>query len=177
MQHDVDKAVVLMAPHSSTWDIIVGLGVHFATDLKLNWVGKKELFQGPMGSFFKAWGGISLDREGTTNLVEAVIEEFSERDHFLYGLAPEGTRSKTNYWRSGFYHIAVGANVPIIFYYLDFKTKVGGCGPIIHPSGDLEKDMEIIKKFYDGISPRNPNKSGTVQLKPNSDSQSKRANM
>ncbi|SMF70049.1 lysophospholipid acyltransferase family protein [Pseudobacteriovorax antillogorgiicola] len=165
MQHNVKKAVVLMAPHSSTWDIVIGLGTLFATDLKLNWVGKKELFEGPMGRFFKAWGGVSLDREKTRNLVEAVTEEFANRDEFLYGLAPEGTRAYTDCWRSGFYHIAVGAKVPIVFYYIDFKTKVAGCGPILYPTGDIEADMKVIQDFYQGITPRNPKNCGSIALR------------
>lgn len=164
MQHDVKKAVVLMAPHSSTWDIVIGLCMHFATDLKLNWVGKKELFNGPLGGLFRAWGGIPLDREGTSNLVETMVQTIKSQDRFLYGIAPEGTRAYRSSWRSGFYHIACGASVPIIFYYIDFKTKVAGCGPILYPSGDIDSDMEKIRDFYSKIQARNPESCGPIEL-------------
>lgn len=162
MLHKVPKAVIIMAPHSSTWDIIIGLIIKLATGAQFNWVGKKELFKGPLGEFFKYLGGLPLDREGTKNLVDAMIQEFQHRDRLLYGIAPEGSRSYRAHWRSGFYHIAVGAKVPIIFYYLDFKTKIGGCGPIFYPTGDIVQDMEEIRKFYANITPRNPKNCGPM---------------
>lgn len=166
MKEGIEKAVVIMAPHSSTWDICIGLCLHFATNLKLNWVGKKELFRGPLGPTLKAWGGIPLDREGTKNLVEATVNEFRRRDHFLYGLAPEGTRSYAPYWKSGFYHIAIAAKVPIVFYFVDFKTKISGCGPVFHPTGDITEDMKVIRSFYEKVNPRNPKNCGAIAFKP-----------
>ena len=172
LEQPVKKAVIIMAPHSSTWDIIIGLLIRLATGIRLQWVGKKELFKGPLGRLFKYLGGIPLDREGTHNLVDAMIKEFAKRDTFLYGIAPEGSRSHRKFWRSGFYHIATGAGVPIVFFYLDFKTKVGGAGPIFHPTGDMHKDLETTREFYSKITPKNPDKCGPIEFSETKTSQS-----
>lgn len=164
MHHDINKSVVIMAPHTSTWDIVIGMCTLLSTDLQLNWVGKKELFKGPLGSMFRAWGGVPLDRAGTKNLVEAMASTIKKAETFHYGIAPEGTRSYAKNWRSGFYHIAMQAKVPMVFYFMDFKKKIAGCGPLFRPTGNIKEDMEVIREFYSTISPRNPEKCGDILL-------------
>ena len=149
MQHDVNKSVVIMAPHSSTWDIVIGLSMLLATDLQLKWVGKKNFF-GPLGWLLKSWGGVPLDREGTSNFVDAMSKTIKAQNEFHYGIAPAGTRSYTDHWKSGFYHIAIAADVPLIFCFVDFKRKLAGCGPLYRLTGDINKDMKEIRKFFTG---------------------------
>jgi 1-acyl-sn-glycerol-3-phosphate acyltransferase len=165
MTHDTPKAIMIMAPHSSSWDLVIGLAIHGATKLELNWMGKQELFWGPFGRLLRSFGGVPLNREATKDLVASVTGEFRSRERFFLGVAPEGSRSYRPYWRSGFYHMALSAQVPVICYYIDYKTKKGGCGPLIHLTGDVEKDLDAIRRFYEGITPKNPQNVGPIRFK------------
>lgn len=154
--HEMKKGVGILGPHTSTWDLLVGVNIVLASDSPLKWVGKKELFRAPFGSMLQAFGGIPLDREAAKGTVGKVVSLLESKDEFIYGVAPEGTRKKTDYWRSGFYHIALEAKVPLLFFYMDYKKKEGGYGGQFMPTGDQEKDLETIRQFYSKVSPRNP---------------------
>lgn len=161
-----DKAVVIAAPHTTNWDFFWTILMAFKIDLKVYWMGKDSLFKGPGGWFLKWLGGVPVDRSKSNNLVEQIIEKFNEKEKFIIIIPPEGTRSKVNTWKTGFYHIANGAGVPILMGFLDFKYKVAGMGPALIPTGDIEKDMEIIKAFYKNITGKYPEKTGLPEIKP-----------
>lgn len=119
----VKKAVLISAPHTSNFDFIIGLLLRKVVDLKSNYLGKKELFVWPIGYYFRAVGGVPVDRKNKENKVETIAKLFEGKDEFRLTLAPEGTRSKVEKWRTGFYYIAKQANVPIIMFTLDFENK------------------------------------------------------
>ena len=145
---ELDKFVLIAAPHTSNWDFYYTLLMAFDYRLKLYWMGKDSLFKGWHGPIMKWLGGISVDRKASSNLVEQTIQAFNNSDQLIVAVPPEGTRDKVSYWKSGFYYIAKGAQVPIVMGYLDFGKKVGGLGPVFNPSGDFEKDLVEIKAFY-----------------------------
>jgi len=159
---DCPKCVLIAAPHTSNWDLPYTLMVGFALRLNLYWMGKESIFRPPFGGVMRWLGGISVDREKSTNLVAASVEALRAADGTVQlTVPPEGTRSKTRYWKTGFYHIAQGAQVPIVMAYMDYARKVSGLGPVFHPTGDIERDMETIKAFYAPFKGKNPDQSGS----------------
>ena len=153
------KYVVITAPHTSNWDLPIALALAFSFRIKVFWMGKDSLFRRPFGAFFTWLGGIPVDRSTSTGTVGRVVQTFRENEDLVVIIAPEGTRSRTTHWRSGFYHIARGADVPIVLGFLDYGRKVGGIGPVITPTGKIDADMKEIRVFYDGIEPKHPERS------------------
>jgi 1-acyl-sn-glycerol-3-phosphate acyltransferase len=162
----VPKMVVLYAPHTTNWDFVYMLMTAYAIGLHPSWMGKKELFWGPLGWVLKRTGGISVDRSGKHNVVEQTAEKIRQRKETVLGIAPEATRSKAGYWRSGFYHIARLAGVPVTFAYLDYPSKTAGIVDGFTPSGDMEADMQIIRAFYQSKRGKYPDKIGEIRFKP-----------
>ena len=159
---DCTKCVLIAAPHTSNWDLPYTLMVGFALRLNLYWMGKESIFRPPFGAFMRWLGGISVNREKSSNLVAASVEALRAADgQVQLTVPPEGTRSKVRYWKTGFYHIAQGAQVPIVMAYMDYARKVSGLGPVFHPTGDIERDMETIKAFYAPFKGKNPDQSGS----------------
>lgn len=143
------KAVLIAAPHTSNWDLPYTLMVAFALRLNVYWMGKQSIFRPPFRGVMRWLGGIPVNREQSTNLVAASVAAIRAADGPLQLIVPpEGTRSKTRYWKTGFYHIAVGAQVPIVMAYMDYHDKRSGLGPVFTPTGDIEADMAAIKAFY-----------------------------
>lgn len=170
---DVDKQILIFAPHTSNWDFVHLLFAVFSVGMRPNWIGKKELFFWPLGIFLRAVGGISIDRSGNLNLVSEIASEIKKREKIVIGITPEGTRGKTEYWKTGFYRIAVEANIHISFAYLDFKNKVVGFEPGLFPSGDIEEDFKSIRKFFEKQQGKYPHKTGKIQIRPEHDNQTK----
>jgi len=161
-----DKAVVIAAPHTTNWDFFYTILMAFKVNLKICWMGKESLFKGPGGWFLRWLGGIPVDRSKANNLVSATAEKFKQKKKLTVIIPPEGTRSKVNSWKTGFYYTAYLAEVPIIMGFLDFKNKVGGLGPAFAPTGDIENDMEIIKGFYKNITGKYPEKTDVPAVNP-----------
>lgn len=146
---DASKAVLIAAPHTSNWDLPYTLMVAFALRLNVYWMGKQSIFKPPFRGVMRWLGGIPVNREQSTNLVAASVAAIQAADGPLQLIVPpEGTRSKTRYWKTGFYHIAVGAQVPIVMAYMDYHDKRSGLGPVFVPTGNVEADMAAIKGFY-----------------------------
>jgi 1-acyl-sn-glycerol-3-phosphate acyltransferase len=142
------KSVLIAAPHTSNWDLPYTLMVAFVLRLNIYWMGKSSIFQFPFGSVMRWLGGIAVDRSKSNNLVLASAQAIQAADGALQLIVPpEGTRSKTRYWKTGFYHIAATAQVPIVLAYMDYQRKISGLGPLFVPSGDIEADMLQIKAF------------------------------
>ena len=150
------KAVAIAAPHTSNWDLPLMLAVSYVLGVKPSWLGKRQLFVGPLGWLLRRLGGIPVDRARRTNLVEQVTAYFATVDQLFLVIPPSGTRKRATHWKSGFYHIARGAQVPIICAFLDYRRKVGGVGPTVVPSGDVRADMRIIRDFYAQVTGKHP---------------------
>lgn len=156
---DPRRCVIIAAPHTSNWDFLYYLGLTQDLGIHAHFMAKKELFRWPMGNFLREMGGIEVDRTKSGNYVQAMIDEFARRDEFMLTIAPEGTRGSVRQWRTGFYHIALGAGVPMVCGLMDYRRKVGGLGPAIMPTGDYAADMQRIDAFYKQTTPRHPAKA------------------
>jgi 1-acyl-sn-glycerol-3-phosphate acyltransferase len=143
-----NKYIIIVTPHTSNWDVFYGVILAFTLKLDARFLAKKELFRWPFAPIIRWLGGIATDRSSHSNIVDKIVKIFDENEKFVLALAPEGTRHKVDYWKSGFYHIAAGANIPIVLAFIDFGTKTGGAGPLLYPSGDIKKDMVTIRNFY-----------------------------
>ena len=150
------KAVAIAAPHTSNWDLPFMLAVSFVLGVNPSWLGKRQLFRGPFGWLMRRLGGIPVDRDRRTNLVQQVVDYFGTVDQLFLVIPPSATRKRATHWKSGFYHTARGAAVPIICTFLDYRRKVGGVGPTVVPSGDVRADMRVIREFYASITGKYP---------------------
>ena len=160
------KFVIIGAFHTSNWDFPLGILGLWAMGLKASWVGKHTLFRGPLGPIFKLLGGIPVDRTVHTGFIQRIAELYESRDQMALTIAAEGTRSKTEHWKTGFYHIATAANVPIALGYLDYGNKKLGVGATLYPCGDINKDFEIIREFYQDKTGLRPENQGPIALPP-----------
>lgn len=156
------RCVMIAAPHTSNWDLPMTLAVVFAFRLKVYFLAKHTLFAPPFGIILRWLGGIPVDRRANNNFVEHAVKLFSLHDDLILVVPPEGTRAQVRYWKSGFYHIAHGAQVPIVMGFIDFKRKVAGFGGSYIPSGDFSEDLLKIQSFYAGITGRNPHLTSTI---------------
>jgi 1-acyl-sn-glycerol-3-phosphate acyltransferase len=157
------RYVLIGAPHTSNWDFVLMLLLMTVESIPIRWMGKDSLFRWPMGVFWRSLGAIPVNRWERTNLVDQVAAKFDEYDELIIGLSPEGTRKKASRWRTGFYYIALKANVPIVMAYIDYESKVCGLGPSIKPTGDIQADFMIIRDFYSGIAGKYPHKQGEIE--------------
>lgn len=163
------KFVAIGAPHTSNWDFITFLGVvsHFGLPTRV--IGKSSLVRWPFGSLMRRLGIIPVDRDTGQGLVQQMVAEFDRADAMALVVAAEGTRGAAEYWRSGFYRIAVAANVPIVLAYIDHPNKRAGLGPTIYPTGDISQDMSEIRSFYSGCQGKHPANQGPIRLREETD--------
>jgi 1-acyl-sn-glycerol-3-phosphate acyltransferase len=159
----IPKFVLVGAPHTSNWDLPFTLLIAFALRAHIRWMGKEAIFRRPFKGFFKWLGGIPVRRSQSHNLVAQSIQQFKRNENLILTIAPAGTRKRVIRWKTGFYHIAAGAAVPIVLGFLDYRRKVGGIGPVVYPSGDMAADMETIQAFYDGVTGKHPARSMRVK--------------
>ncbi len=144
-----DKIVIIAAPHTTNWDLPITIALSWALGVKTHWMGKKSIFRFPFETFMTALGGIPIDRSKRLNVVTQAAERIRGSERMILAVPPEGTRSGgDDVWKSGFYHIAREAGVPIQLGFLDYSRKRGGLGPLIHPTGDIAADMDQIRAFY-----------------------------
>lgn len=143
-----DRCVVIAAPHTSNWDFPVTMAMAEVESVPIRWLGKAQMFNKVLGPFFRAMGGISVQRSSPQGLVGDLAEEFSRHERLALVVPAEGTRDAVEYWKSGFYRIAQQAGVPIVCAFVDKATRSGGFGPVIVPSGDVRADMDLIRAFY-----------------------------
>jgi len=161
----IDRYVIIAAPHTSNWDLPFMLAMAFVYDMPVRWMGKHTLFKAPFGPFFKRLGGIPIVRHRPGGVVGQMIEHFEDDESLILMVPAEGTRSHVDYWKSGFYHIARGAGVPVVLSYLDFGKKVGGIGPAIQLTGDYRADMDKIRAFYADKQGHCPENMGVIRLR------------
>mgnify|MGYP000151976605 CR=1 FL=1 len=163
IDESVKKCIVIVIPHTSNLDFFIALLVRGIMGVEINFVGKKELFAFPFGYYFRSVGGAPLDRSGGKNNVDATAEVFSKHDTFRLALSPEGTRKKVTELRTGFYYIALKAQVPIIPVAFDFGKKQVKVASTFHPTGNYEEDMKEILPFYKGVLGKIPSRSFEVK--------------
>jgi 1-acyl-sn-glycerol-3-phosphate acyltransferase len=153
---NLSKCVIIGAPHTSNWDFVVAIAAMLALGLDARWLGKHTIFRPPFGRLMRWLGGVSVDRNARHGVVDQTLEAFAQRDRFVLGVAPEGTRKRVDRWKTGFYHVAQGAGVPIVPAYFDYARKVLGFGPPFDVSGDLEADLKRLSAFYEPFKGKKP---------------------
>ena len=153
---DTPKFLIVAAPHTSNWDAFIGLAAALRLNLDVNFFAKHGAFRPPLGWILRALGGVPVNREVPRGLVGDAIRAFEERDTFVLGIAPEGTRKKLDRWKTGFHRIGRGANVPAVLVALDFGRKTIGPIATIDLTDDLDHDLSVISRHFEGIQGRNP---------------------
>ncbi len=158
------KAVCIAVPHTSNWDFWWALLTCWSAGMSFQWLGKDSLFQSPLGPLLRYLGGISVDRSHASGLVAAVAEQLRAADRMLLMVPAEGSRSRRETWKSGFYHIAREGGVPLVLGYLDYPRRHAGFGPVLHLTGDLAADMDVMRAFYTGKVGKYPDAMGPMRL-------------
>jgi 1-acyl-sn-glycerol-3-phosphate acyltransferase len=157
--------VVIAAPHTSNWDLPLGLLAAAAFGVKISWLCKDALFKWPFSRLMCWLGGVPVHRDRSEAVVQQAAEALNAADSLILAITPEATRSPTPFWKSGFHHIATAAGVPIFPVYIDRPTRRIGAGPAIYPSGDVHRDMDVIRDFYAGKRGIRPGNAGAVRLR------------
>lgn len=160
-----DKSVVIVYPHTSNWDFPLGILWRAMYRFPVRWAGKDTLFRGPAGALFRALGGVPINRRNPAGLVEQLVAEYRARPSFHLAITPEGTRSRTEYWKSGFYRVAMAAGVPVGLGYIDYGRKRVGITEWITLSGDEAADLERIRAYYADKRGRYPGKAGPIRFR------------
>jgi len=145
---DLPKYIIAVAPHTSWKDFPLAILLRAALGLKASYIGKESLFKGPFGWLFRLTGGYPVDRSKRSNFVDAVVDMIHSRDTCIIGLAPEGTRKRVSQFRTGFYYMALGAQVPIVLARLDAEHRTIGLSAPFYPTGNLELDMEQMVQYF-----------------------------
>ena len=152
----ISKAVLIVAPHTSYWDFVIGRLTFGASKVKVRVLIKEEAFFFPISGLLKILGGVPVARGKRNNMVDKAVEYLNQHDDLVVVITPEGSRRLVRQWKKGFYMIAINAKVPIALGFIDYKRKIGGVGPMLYPCGDYEKDLITIQDFYKGISACHP---------------------
>ena len=163
---DEPKLVIAVAPHTSNWDFVVGVGAMFALDLRLSFLAKHTLFRGPFAAFMRWVGGIPVDRSSAHGVVRDAVAGFAREDKRVLAIAPQGTRKPGARYRSGFIHIARGAGVPIMLATLDYGARCVRLGPWYAPGEDVEAELARVEAFFANIHGKNPRETHSVLVPP-----------
>lgn len=159
------RFVLIAAPHTSNWDLPLMLLFAWSCGVRVSWMGKHTLFRGPAGRIMRALGGIPIRRDRSNSLVSQMADTIERSEQIALAIPAEGTRSYTTHWKSGFYHIAREAGVPVVLGFLDYGRRVGGLGPEIIVTGDVREDMDEIRAFYADKRGLYPEMVGEILLK------------
>jgi len=160
------KCVMIAAPHTSNWDLVFMLALGYEAGIHISWLGKHSLFEIPLLGRLLTWlGGIPIRRHEHRNVVHQMADRFAETDRLILAVQPEGTRKRAAHWRSGFYHIALTAKVPLLMAFVDYAGKQGGFGPVLKPTGDMSKDLEPIRQFYSTKGGKYPELFGDIRFR------------
>jgi 1-acyl-sn-glycerol-3-phosphate acyltransferase len=163
------KGIAIVYPHTSNWDFVVGLLAKWAIDLPVRWVGKESLFRGiagaTLGRLMRLWGGRPVDRHHPTGAVAQLAQLMASEPWFWLGLSPEGTRRYTDHIRSGFYHLALQLDLPVALAYIDYRRKQIGVMDFVAMTGDVERDLETLRRFYADKIGRYPAQASKIAFK------------
>ncbi len=159
------KGVIIVYPHTSNWDFIVGVLFRVGHGLPAHWMGKDTMFFWPLGSLYRRIGGIPVDRRASTGFVETLLEEYRRRDWMWLAVAPEGTRRHIDHLKSGFYQLALAANIPVGLGYIDYATRTVAIDTYAHFTGDRERDLAMLRRFYASKRGRRPQHAGDIRFR------------
>jgi 1-acyl-sn-glycerol-3-phosphate acyltransferase len=159
------KGIIIVYPHTSNWDFPIGLTFRIANDLPANWIGKTEMFRKPFRGLLQWVGGIPVDRSRSRGFVDALVQEFRRRDWMWVCITPEGTRSHTDHFKTGFYQLALAADVPVALAYIDYATRTVGMDTYVRFTGDEERDLDVIRRFYSTKRGHKPELAGDIRFK------------
>jgi 1-acyl-sn-glycerol-3-phosphate acyltransferase len=159
------RYVLVAAPHTSNWDLVLLLAIGEVYGIRVSWMGKHTLFHGPMGWLMRKLGGVPVRRDRANSLVSQMASVIEASDRIALTVPAEGTRGYTSHWKSGFYHIARTANVPVVLGFLDYSRRRGGFGPEVVLTGEVREDMDEIRAFYADKIGRHPDMTGEILLK------------
>ena len=161
---DLPKYVMIGAHHTSNWDAPIAIAIVFSFRIRAYWLMKNSAFRWPFRGLLLWLGAIPVDRTKSADVVGQMAGEMKKRAEMVLLLAPEGTRKKVTRWKSGFYHIARSAGVPVVLAFLDYKQKEGGLGPVFRPTGNFEADMGEILRFYSTVTGKRPERMGAAEI-------------
>lgn len=154
---EIKKCIIIVAPHTSWIDFPITVLTNFGVGINANYLGKASLFKPPFGFIFKSLGGVPVDRSKSNNYVNTIVSIFNSKEQFRLGLSPEGTRKKVDTWKTGFYYIAKGANVPILSVALDYEHKIIKLSPtVFYPTDDKDADFIKLQSFFKDIKGKVP---------------------
>lgn len=162
---ELKKYVVIAAPHTSNWDFPLGILTAKALRLKVTWLGKHSMFRWPFGWFFRAIGGTAIRRDTGQNYIAQMTELFKQSESMILALAPEGTRSKTDHWKTGFHYIARAANVPVALGSFDYENKLLSLSDLLYPSDDIEADFIQLRNLYKNKHGKNPENTSLIRVR------------
>ena len=157
--------IIIAAPHTSNWDLFFLLGAAYSFKLSIQWLMKDSVFFPVAGQIFSYLGGIPVDRSKRNNLVSDLATRITESDGIALVIPPSGTRRYTDYWKSGFYRIALEADIPVVCGYLDYEKREAGLGKAFNLSGNVDEDMDRIRDFYQDIVGRHPDQKSRIRLR------------
>ncbi len=159
------KGLIVVYPHTSNWDFPIGMLYKLAVRLPVRWMGKDTLFRAPFGGLLRRLGGIPVNRRAQTGFVEEMVAEFDRQPWMWLVLAPEGTRSHTDHWKSGFYRIALAARLPLGLGFIDYATRRVGVDSYLELSGDEQADFACIRAFYADKRGLRPQQASDIRLR------------
>jgi 1-acyl-sn-glycerol-3-phosphate acyltransferase len=159
------KGVIIVYPHTSNWDFLLGLLYRFGTGLQANWMGKDAIFRWPLRSLMIRLGGVPVNRRAASGFIGSALQQYETNDWMWLALAPEGTRKHTDHLKSGFYQIAVGADVPCGLGFIDYATKTVGIEEFVRFSGNQDQDLELLREFYSRKRGRFPAGASTLRFR------------
>lgn len=162
----VPKCVIIVYPHTSNWDFVVGYLAKLAAGLPVHWIGKDTLFRGPFDRLFRRMGGFPVNRREPTGLIRELAREFERRPWIWLAIAPEGTRSRLDHWKSGFYRLALAARVPVGLAFLDYPTRTVGLRSYVELTGDEAADLARIREEYAGKAGKRPALASEIRFRP-----------
>lgn len=157
--HEIQKMLILVAPHTTSIDFWIGIFINFGWRMRGQFYAKEELFSGLKGRLLRRWGGLPIKRSGGNNMVQTIVNDIKGADRRILVIAPEGTRDKVAHFKSGFYHIAHGAQIPILPAIFDYEKKEVRLKDLYYTTGDAQHDIETIESYYRGIKGKYPEKS------------------
>ena len=159
------KSVVVVYPHTSNWDFIIGMLWRTKYQVILHWAGKDTLFRGPFRRLFIKLGGVPINRRERTGMSAQLVALYAARATFHLCITPEGTRSRTDHWKSGFYRLALAADVPVGLGFIDFARKEAGIERWVRLSGDEAADLALLREYYAGKQGCRPALAGEIRFK------------
>jgi 1-acyl-sn-glycerol-3-phosphate acyltransferase len=159
------KGVIIVYPHTSNWDFLLGLLYRFGTGLQANWMGKDAIFRWPLRGLMIRLGGVPVNRRAASGFIGSALQQYETNDWMWLALAPEGTRKHTDHLKSGFYQIAIGADVPCGLGFIDYATKTVGIEEFVRFSGNQEQDLELLRDFYSPKRGRFPAGASTLRFR------------